>query len=318
MKNRIIIIMSAVIFSTVLFMGNGPAAGLEVKLDLSGGYRLDDLDWNIAGNIGGTSPNILSELTWRDLEIYQLKAGVRAVVHDVIVLRTSLGFGTIVDGDNQDSDFAGDNRTLEFSRSNNSGDAGDVLDWTVGLGYRFKLFSGRLRFVPLIGYSYSEQNLTMTDGFQTISTPGRTPSLGPFGNLHSTYETEWSGPWIGADLSYRVSDGLDLFLGIEYHRADYYAEANWNLRTDWAHPKSFEHAADGTGFVFSAGGEYLLEGGWSLTLEFNYQDWSTDAGIDRTFFAGGFVFDTRLNEANWESLAAMLGVTYRFELKFPR
>ena len=99
---------------------------LTFNFGLLAGYRIDQLDWNIAGNNAGTNPNILSELTWKDLEIYQVqfkpsvtlgnshRGGVR--YH----LRGMLGWGSIVDGSNQDSDYAGDNRTLEFSRSNNS------------------------------------------------------------------------------------------------------------------------------------------------------------------------------------------------------
>ena len=45
----------------------------DASLDLSAGYRVDQLDWNIAGTISGTNPNIISELTWSDLEIYQLQ-----------------------------------------------------------------------------------------------------------------------------------------------------------------------------------------------------------------------------------------------------
>jgi hypothetical protein len=50
-------------------------AGLapETEFIVTGGYRVDDLNWNIAGDINGNNPNIISELTWDDLESYQLK-----------------------------------------------------------------------------------------------------------------------------------------------------------------------------------------------------------------------------------------------------
>ncbi|MGD8383733.1 MAG: hypothetical protein PVJ11_16445, partial [Syntrophobacterales bacterium] len=49
---------------------------IEVEIGLSAGYREDEFDWNIAGNSSGNNPNILSELTWEDLQIFQV--GVRA------------------------------------------------------------------------------------------------------------------------------------------------------------------------------------------------------------------------------------------------
>jgi hypothetical protein len=41
-----------------------PAQGADIKTDLilSTGYRADELNWNIAGNILGSNPNVLSEL----------------------------------------------------------------------------------------------------------------------------------------------------------------------------------------------------------------------------------------------------------------
>ena len=43
------------------------------------GYRADDLDWNIAGDINGNNPNVLSELTWDDVKSYQVKLQGSAV-----------------------------------------------------------------------------------------------------------------------------------------------------------------------------------------------------------------------------------------------
>ena len=114
------------------------------------------------------------------------------------------------------------------------------------MGYQLTLISGRLRFIPLLGYSYNQQNLIISDGFQTISTPGVTHPGGPFPGLASTYETEWFGPWLGLDLIATVNEKITLSAGFEHRWTSYKAEANWNLRGDLAHPTSFEHSADGT------------------------------------------------------------------------
>lgn len=291
---------------------------LETEFLASMGYRVDDLDWNIAGNINGNNPNILSELTWSNLEICQIKLSNKTRVLDIFYLRGSLSRGWIFDGDNQDSDYAGDDRTLEYSRSNNSADDGNVWDASLGVGFELTFGSERFGIAPLIGYSYHKQNLTITDGFQTIYEPAP-QETGPFAGLNSTYQTEWKGPWIGMDLNFHI-DMVEFCLGIEHHWADYTAEANWNLARRFAHPKSFEHRADGNGVVISAACNIYFNERWATSLSYDYQDWSTDPGIDRVYWSQEYqdlhgyppTSDTRLNEVNWTSHAIMLGIVYRF------
>ena len=288
--------------------------GFEFQFDIEGGYRVDNLVWNIAGDISGCCPNILSELTWDDLYSYQLKSKAKMVFNDALVVDGVADYGFILDGDNQDSDYLGNDRTLEFSRSNNNAEDGNVLDFTGGLGYRFHFWGSDAQssfavdeawVTPLGGYSYHEQNLTITDGLQTI------PPTGSFPGLNSSYETEWKGPWVGFEVDGRIEKVRAMFR-FEYHWADYLAEANWNLRDDFAHPKSFEHIADGTGVVFTFQGAYDINDHWSISLTGDIQDWETDPGIDRTFFSDGTVIDTRLNVVEWNSFDVMFGTTYRF------
>ncbi len=284
----------------------------QTEFLLSTGYRVDDLDWNIAGDINGNNPNIISELEWEGLESFQLKIANKTVLNQLFLLRGSLAYGWIFDGENQDSDYAGDDRTFEFSRSNNNSDKGNMLDASFGLGWQFSF--GRSDFVmaPVIGYSYHEQNLTMTDGYQTI------PPSGPFPGLDSTYETEWKGPFIGLDFTFRtdeknkITPEIETFITIEYHWADFYAEADWNLRTDFAHPKSYEHEADGHGFILNTGLKFIFNYHWLLNINLDYQNWSTDPGIIRFFNADGTTPKQRLNEVNWTSYAIMAGIEYHF------
>lgn len=289
------------------------AAEFKTDVALSTGYRNDDLDWNIAGNMEGRNPNVLSEYTWHNVETVQAEGALRVVMNESLCLRASLAYGWVFDGENQDSDFAGDDRTQEFSRSNNSADDGSTLDGTIGFGYQFK--AGRLRWIPMVGYSYSEQRLTLKGGYQTVSVPvpGATPPpVGPIEGLDSSYDTEWKGPWLGFDLFFQARERLLLFGAFEFHRADYEAEANLNLRNDLAHPRSFEHEADAKGFIVTAGASYALKGPWSLALTGRYEKWRTDGGIDRAYYANGSIAETRLNEVNRDSFSVMLSLTYRF------
>jgi hypothetical protein len=286
-----------------------PSGAADMLFDMSAGARHDSLRWNIASDITGTStPNILSELTWDSVRSAQLATNWQRTSAGLHV-RAAAAYGWIISGDNQDSDYLGNNRTAEFSRSNNDSNGDNVWDVAAAAGYRFDYTSsgGVFSVTPLAGLSVHRQNLRITNGRQTI------PALGPFNNLNSTYRSGWRGPWVGVELEQRNSDALRAYLRLEYHRADYYAEADWNLRADFAHPKSFEHDADGVGTVVSFGvASPTASGRWFTRFSIDYQRWTTDPGTDTVFFANGTVSQTRLNEVEWKSWALSGGVQYRF------
>lgn len=316
MFERIILVVLALV---VLFTGVSQAAEkLTSELEFRTGYRKDKIDWSIAQ--ANNMPNILSELTWNDLLIYDVEVAgeLQIPFHNSYqadaVLKGSLGYGWILGGDNQDSDYAGNNRSLEFSRSNNDTDGNDVLDTSIGVGLRFRLLNGRLALTPLVGLSYHEQNLNLTDGVQTIPTPD-TP-VGALAGLDSRYETEWSTGWVGVDLDYQANALLSLFGSAQYHLADYSAVGVWNLRTTgqnaFAQNPSFWHTANGSGVVLAAGLVINLTPRWAIDLVGDYQRWETERGTDTTFFADGTIGRTYLNEVSWESSSLNLGVKYRF------
>jgi hypothetical protein len=304
------LLLATIVFASYFHAAD--AADIKTDVSLNTGYRVDDLSWSIAGSSYGTNPNILSELTWSDLETFQAAVSGRVLVNEWFYVRGAFGYGWTFSGDNLDSDFLGNTRSQEYSRSSNSADGGTVLDASIGAGYQFSFLSGRLRLAPLLGYSYNAQNLALNDGAQVIATPGFTPSIGSINGLDSSYDASWLGPWLGIDLSAEITKRLSLLGTFEYHWANYGAEGYWNLRNDLAHPKSFEQDADGKGYLIAVSAEYLLAGSWSLNMSLSYQKWSTDPGHDRLDYANGSVAETRLNEVNWDSYAFMLGVVYRF------
>jgi hypothetical protein len=306
------ILLSALLFILLTlsspFCVRDVSAEIEISLTFSEDIRMDNFDWNIAGNIYGANPNILSELTWSDLMIIQSKVHGQLTIADKFYLRCSHGYGWILDGDNQDSDYLGDNRTGEFSRSNNSPDDGNVMDVSVGLGYQFRPRNGKFTVTPLIGYSYHEQNLVMTNGYQTIGS-----KTGPFPGLNSKYEARWMGPWTGVDLSLKIINKIKLSGVMEIHLlTDYEGVADWNLRYDFQHPKSFEHSAYGYGKFISTAIDFTLNRRWNIGITTSYQDWSTNSGKSRTYFSDGAEIETRLNEVNWDSLTAETRITFSF------
>ena len=301
---------------------SAPATGIEKKkcrnfetnLVFSAGYRQDDLDWSIGGYLLPEHyVNILSELTWDDLESYQVKLQGSLLIPNIIAFRGIANYGWIFEGDNRDSDYAGNDRTLELSRSNNSAEDGEVWDVSLAVGYPLRWGRSVIStLTPLVGYSHHEQNLEMSDGFQTI------PPTGSFAGLDSSYDAEWDGPWLGIDLFFRAAElktlahRIETFLSYEYHWADYDAKADWNLRDDFQHPKSFTHDADGNGWIIRAGFNFILQRNVAINFNFDYQDWSTDSGTDKIFFADGTTAKTRLNDVDWTSYSLGLGLSLRF------
>jgi hypothetical protein len=285
-------------------------------LSVTAGLRTDNFDWNISDSDG--SPNVLSELTWDKLRIYQIKAATRIVMNGPFYMRGHFGYGWIWDGSNQDSDYNGDNRTLEFSRSNNLSDSGEVWDASAAVGYTID--AGALEVSPLLGYSYHAQYLKITDGFQTICDAGGSPQscsvgLGPFAGLNSNYDALWYGPWVGVDLRYKTPNRkLTLYGTFELHLVLYRAEANWNLRSAFQHPVSFEHTGDGQGVLVSLGADYKLKGPWSLVANLDADAWRVKDGLDRTFLSSGGsnITSTPLNEVHWDSVAFMSGLKYSY------
>ncbi len=139
------------------------------------------------------------------------------------------------------------------------------------------------------------------------------PVSQPMIGLDSTYKTKWYGPFAGIDLKLHTSPQFSLNGSVQDHWADYEAEADWNLRSDLAHPVSFRHEAEkGDGVFGTLKGRYLFNNGLMLDLAFDYIFLSAKDGIDQTILADGSSFFVKLNELNWQSSAITLGFSYSF------
>jgi len=296
---------------STLVEAQGP---LHFDFSLGTDYRRAQLDWNIAGSLAGTNPNILSELIWSDLEIAQITGAAQVTIADRIVLQGRAVYGAVLNGKNQDSDYDGDNRTQEFLRSNSKG-GGKIGEGSIAVGYHWRQYMAAIkRYVhvtPMLGYSRDLQYLTVSDGHQTI------PSTSPIANLDSSYNAEWSGPWLGLNLRLKADARNSVIINAEYHRADYYAEANWNLRDDLAHPVSFKHSTQGYGFIVSMAFRRAMAEHWDLVARTEAQKWRGRAGVDTLYTINTTTkvlqpTATRLNEVNWQSLSAGVAATYHF------
>jgi hypothetical protein len=294
---------------------------IETEFQLTSGSRRDDLEWSIAGN----GINVLSVLSWSDVESYQISIGNHTQLKNNIQFRGQFNYAVIMDGKVRDSDYGSNGAADEWSRSISESDSDQHWDITAGGGYAFFFFDKRLALSPMLGFSCHKQNLHIQNGRQVLSEPNPfdesnpPPAVGPLSSrLDSSYFTRWMGPWVGCDLRYKpkmlppVYHAMELRFSIELHWADYYGQGNWNLRSDLQHPKSFEHEADGFGINITAQCLIHLADQWNITIAANHQDWSTGSGTDRKFLSSGGSSTTRLNEVTWNSTSYMMGVAYHF------
>lgn len=275
------------------------------EYSVSAGYRKDNFKWSIAD--GGI--NVASEVNWENTVIAELRATGKVNLGSNWLLRGIYTTGAVKSGSNQDSDYAGSDRTLEFSRSNNR-TGGSVRDVSIGFGRKFRLFDqtsgGGLCFVPLVGLSIHQQSLTMYDGQQTV------PANGTIIGLNNSYDAQWKGAWLGLDGLVGLNENISLSATVEYHRVDYSAEATWNLRTDFAQPVSFRHVAKGYGVLASAGVSYRISRNFLMSASFERQKWNTYMGYDQTNLSYGATVYYTLNPVNWDSTALFVGAVYRF------
>ncbi len=308
------------------------------------GARVNNFDWNIASDATGTAtPNILSELEWRDVVLLEGEAEIRHeepldifFIEGGLHLEGSINAGLPVSGENQDSDFNGDDRTDEFSRT-----IADTGGYSVGgkaaVGYRIYLTGDPSRravaiarnakarrerkahaikkatnkaipaitMTPLAGYSVQQQRYSMSDVVREI------PAGGILGvrDFDAHYLATWYGPFIGLEADISGKKNMVRLRG-EYHYLDFYGEGFWRGRTVFRQDPSYKHEANGDGFLMNAEYAYALDDDYALTVDAMYNLREAEYGIDRTYFVDNDTALIRLNEVNDESYALRLGLRY--------
>lgn len=292
-----------------------PGAVNPVEITFGGGYgtRSGDLRWNIAG--GKNGPNILSELTYEGLEFTEYRT-FSAVNFNTGKLKnwrieTSFSAGEASRGEVYDSDYEENNRQDEYSRSRSSAIGSETTNFEMSAGYRWHL-NRTFTLTPMLGFAYNTQLLKMTDGEQLLNTRSGGVQLGDFENeLNSHYTTRWIGGFAGINAGIE-SASQALNVRYKLHVAQYQAEANWNLREDFEHPKSFSHTALGTANVFELNYQWRWTERWSANARAFWESWSTEPGEDTVYLTDGTQSETQLNEVLWDSAGYDLTLQYLF------
>lgn len=274
-----------------------------------------NFDWSIASDMTGTrTPNVLSELSYEALDInvltYDYVKRFSLTKSFTGRLEVSYSKGGIDNGTVYDADYFSDDRTGQKSLSASDPAGSDISAQQITLGISRNL-TEHTQFTLLGGYAQNNQAFVKRQGLQLFSarTAGVPAEGTTFNNLNSTYQTTWKSGFVGSQLTH-ITGAHRFNIRAEFHGADYYAEADWNLRSAFQHPKSFEHIANGSGLNTQFSYTYALDRNLQLTVSANRERWQTRDGLDRVFLASGQTVTTRLLETNWESTGYGIGITY--------
>lgn len=286
---------------------------------LGAGYRYDNLEWSISGS--DDTPDIMSELTWKNLQMAEISVGAKGELFCVGAYRVNADYAWILSGKNRDSDYAGDHKTIEYSRSYADASKGEAWDLKIGIGRTFKLFCDTLTITPLTGYAQMEQHLKMYDGHQEIDLIYNTH--GHFKGLNSSYNTRWESPWVGVDLAYDPIECLSIFGSFEAHFPYYKAKGHWNLRTDFV--GDFIHKGNGRGWWYTLGGKWRLGSGLTAGLIADASFFKVTKGTDTTTFNENIIDSqgaligqqtvkgsTHIHRVHWDSYRIQVYASYEF------
>ena len=252
------------------------------------GERETAIDWNIAGNLAGTNPNIVSELSWNNIKSHQFLLG-GIWTEDDYFLQVFGEYGIIYAGENQDSDYNFDNRKGEFSRSVNNAGKGHLMDAEINYGKDY-FFSGKLKISPMLGYGFHRQHLRIYDGKQVIGSVD-------LSGLNSLYQANWHGPQVGIGLNYKNNSNVVSF-NYSFQNINFYGHTDWNLRSDLKHPKSMTQQGRGSGTKISGSFEHAVSYFSSLSLVVSHYNYS--AAGDHTFHLLSSDPSQKLNQVNWK------------------
>ncbi len=271
-----------------------------VEVAFYGGYASADLNWSIAGNSVGESPNILSEVKWRNIggPIAQINLNINLTQRWFLVGEFAKCF--VKSGTSTDSDYNQDGRQSRTYYAELRSDEGDFNDFSALVGYQF-LDRSKVKLSALAGYNESNENLFLLN--KTGVAPGEK-------SLRSTYQTSWKEPLLAVATNYSTPK-LNALLTVAYSQLNYSAKADWNLIDAFKHPVSFTHDAKGFNVKTVFGVSYHLNKQLAIQLEGNYSKAQTGTGIDRLYLESGSTQVTQFNGAEKAIKNLKLGLVFR-------
>jgi hypothetical protein len=269
-----------------------------LSLTVCSAYFVEDLRWSIAGDKHGNNPNVLSELTWKNLRGIQPTITLNWNPWKALRFRSTFASSFIMAGTVTDTDYLSDDRTDANFNMTFDSDEGKIILFEISAGYH--LFQTEtFRISTYIGYGISQSGLFL---------------LGDANNkeLRSTYDATWKYAIATVGLRKKFSKRINIEPFIAYSQLNYNAKANWNLIQSFQHPLSFEHTAKG--FRISASSEmvYNVTSRFAVSLIGNFSFWKTGRGVDKLYLMNNTTAITQFNGAGRKTFSIGIQATANF------
>ncbi|MFY0605911.1 MAG: hypothetical protein JXR10_04295 [Cyclobacteriaceae bacterium] len=267
---------------------------LNIEPHFQTGVAHADFAWNIAGNINGQNPNILSELIWQDLMGWSYNAGTTLQYGntglEIVHARTS-----IIQGEATDTDYNEDDRQEVFFSAQLNGRESYSSKLSAQFFYVFSL-DNDLEIIPAIGLTRIDELFRLTDNRDRT--------------LNSTYAPKWTGVNFKIKAHIPVSNAIRLVPVFEYMQLNYLAVANWNKIELFKHPVSFEHVAKGYGIETGMMISWKVCSQISLQLRYDYRYLTTGKGTETLYLANDTTIKTLVNDVSGNSGQLLFGLTF--------
>jgi hypothetical protein len=284
-------------------VARGPDAAetRRLQVNISAGYQQENFHWSIAGNSSGQDPNVYSELKWQRISGPALRAALHWNPYKKWQLFADGSRVFTTAGRVQDRDYGLDNRNDVLYDQRFDSHQGYGYSAAAAVGYRL-VERPRWQFTPFIGYGLDGQSLSILD-------PG-----GMVAFLNSRYTAKWKGLLVRTEASGqfgRRRSSLSRWYweaSLTYDQADYSATADWNLISQFAHPVSFRHTADGYGLDAKTALHYRIGRHIALRAGPGFFTWQTGTGIDALYLSAGGTDKTRLNGVSRNGWTAEAGI----------
>lgn len=288
----------------------------EVQVKAQGGYRHDNFKWEISNPLQKELP-VLSRLTWKDLEIFEMGLSAQALLAEQWMLSLSGDYGWILKGKNRDADFRipkGTHKIEEYSRSDNNAGNGNVWDMGIRLGYPCG-DPCQVRWIPYVGFSGHAQNLRFNKLHFKIKLD--IPEWeGTTRHSSARYDARWWGPSIGLGVEKEFFECTQVYFAGEFRWLEYHGTGRWG-KSKALLKGPFHQTGSGPGAAVFAGFDTALCGPWNLGLEFQFQMAQVKHGKDRYKYQKSGTSTIRehtlsLRSVHWQSLSLLLSITRSF------
>ena len=285
-----------------------PLRDIADAVSVSKGISARDFSWSIAASSSNT--NTISELEYENLALQTTEISIdfNSLTGDhtsVWQVTGTLGYGSLDSGQLTDSDYSATSAgTLTHQSTANLDQS---KSYFTDIAFTKDISNEKNRSLELVTGAHWQSDLYIQREGQHSFNNGNQLTLPlKLEGLDSQYQAHWFGPFIGIN-HFIESQNNHISIGARVSANGYYGEGLWNLRSDLAQPKSFEHKAFGVGFSLNAQYEYRISNHISIHQSANIDHHSMLTGNDRVFRANGTQQDTPLNTVERTSLSYNIG-----------